>query len=167
LIEDGFDATTIPAVAKRAGVGAPTIRRRWPTQIELIEAIFDDILQGELADFEGAGFEKMIEVVAEGAFQFFGHPAARRALPGLLVAYNGDRARYEALTARIEVPSRAALRKAHKEAVAQGIAARKPDSDTLFSAVVASAWYYAAVRGETSPRVVRAVVDLALRSVRP
>ena len=108
LIEDGFDATTIPAVARRAGIGAPTIYRRWPTQIELIETVFDDIFAEEVLEVppDEGDFPYVVRRVVEGAFQFYGHPAARRAIPGLLAAYNGDPSRYEALTERIEIPAR-------------------------------------------------------------
>ena len=107
LIEDGFEATTIPAVARRAGIGAPTIYRRWPTQIELVEALFEDVFPGELLEVppDEGDFVYVVREVVAGAFQFFGHPAARRAVPGLLAAYNGDPARYKVLTERIEVPS--------------------------------------------------------------
>ncbi|MET7771290.1 TetR/AcrR family transcriptional regulator [Nocardia sp. NPDC005366] len=37
LVEQGFEATTIQAVADRSGVHASAIYRRWPSRIELIE----------------------------------------------------------------------------------------------------------------------------------
>ena len=37
LVERGFDATTIQAVAEHSGVHASAIYRRWPSRIELIE----------------------------------------------------------------------------------------------------------------------------------
>lgn len=37
LVERGFEATTIQAVAERASVHASAIYRRWPSRIELIE----------------------------------------------------------------------------------------------------------------------------------
>jgi AcrR family transcriptional regulator len=168
LIEDGFEATTIPAVARRAGIGAPTIYRRWPSQIELVEALFDDILSGELEVPPDKGdFTYVVREVVEGAFQFFGHPAARRAVPGLLAAYNGDPRRYEALTDRIEVPARRVFRKVHANAVRDGRVAKKPDSDALFSTIVASAIYFAGIRGETDAKALRKVVDIVLMSSRP
>src|SRR6476659_8086889 len=38
LVEDGYQATTIQAVARRAGVSAPSIYRRWSSKAELVEA---------------------------------------------------------------------------------------------------------------------------------
>jgi len=166
LIEDGFEATTIPSVARRTGIGAPTIYRRWPTQIELVEAIFDDLFSGrqlEVPADEG-DFRQLIREVAEGAFFFHGHPAARRALPGLLAAYNGDSSRYEALTDRIEAPARRVFRKVHAVALRQGRVAKRPDPDVLFSTIVGAAIYLAGVRGEGDAKTMRDVTDLAIKS---
>lgn len=168
LIEEGFEATTIPAVAKRAGIGAPTIYRRWPTQIELIEAVFDDFFPGQLEVPPDKGdFPSVVQQVVEGAFQFFGHPAARRAIPGLLAAYNGDPSRYAALTERIEVPSRKVFQQVHTNAVKQGRVAKKPDPQTLFSTIVGSSLYLAGVRGETGSTALRVVIDIVLKATRP
>src|SRR4051812_50123118 len=38
LVEDGYQATSIQAIARRAGVSAPSIYRRWSSKAELIEA---------------------------------------------------------------------------------------------------------------------------------
>src|SRR3954466_4265565 len=41
LVEEGYQATSIQAIARRAGVSAPTIYRRWANKAELIEeAVF-------------------------------------------------------------------------------------------------------------------------------
>ena len=166
LIEDGFDATTIPSIARRTGIGAPTIYRRWPTQIELVEAIFDDLFSGRQLQIpaDEGDFRQVIREMAEGSFFFHGHPAARRALPGLLAAYNGDRSRYEALTERIEAPARRTFKKVHATAVRQGRATKRPDPDLLFSTIVGSAFYLAGIRGETDANTMRAVIDLAIKS---
>jgi AcrR family transcriptional regulator len=169
LIEEGFEATTIPSIARRTGIGAPTIYRRWPTQVELVEAIFDELFAGqylEIPEDEG-DFVQVIRLVAEGAFFFHGHPAARRALPGLLAAYNGDPSRYEALTDRIEAPARKAFRKVHATAVKQGRVAKRPDPDVLFSTIVGSAIYLAGIRSENDAKTLRDVIDIAIKSSRP
>ena len=42
LVEEGYQATTIVAIARRAGVGTPAIYRRWPRR----EAIIEDAVFG-------------------------------------------------------------------------------------------------------------------------
>jgi AcrR family transcriptional regulator len=169
LIEDGFVATTIPAVARRAGIGAPTIYRRWPTQIELIETVFDDIFEGEQLEVppDAADFDAVVHRIVDGAFQFYGHPAARRAIPGLLAAYNGDPSRYAALTERIEVPARGVFRKVHANAVKQRRVSRKPDPDTIFSTIAGAGLYFAGIRVQSDAKARRNVTDMILRSCRP
>ena len=167
LIEDGFEATTIPAVAKRAGVGAPTIYRRWPTQIDLVEAIVDEVFSEVDVLTDDSDFPDAVYRIAEGAFRFFGDPAARRAIPGLLSAYNGDPSRYAALTDRVEVPARKVSRRIHARAVKQGLAARRPDADTLFSTISGAAIGYAAFHGDVTRKTIRNVAELALLSSRP
>lgn len=168
LIDDGFEGTTIPSVAKRAGVGAPTLYRRWPTQIELVEALFDDLVPGELeVPSDPADFSFVVHQVVEGSFQFFGHPAARRAVPGLLAAYNGDPSRYAALTSRIEVPARKMFRKVHANALRQHRVTKKPDPERLFSIISGSSLYLAGVRGETDHNAKRSIIDVVLKSCRP
>ena len=166
LIEEGFEATTIPSIARRTGIGAPTIYRRWPTQIELVEAIFDDLFSGVQLEVpaDAGDFGHVIREVAEGAFFFHGHPAARRALPGLLAAYNGDPSRYEALTDRIEAPARRVFRKVHAIAVRQGRAAKRPDPDVLFSTIIGAAIYLAGIRGEGDAKTMRDLTELAIKS---
>src|SRR4051794_41805682 len=38
LVEDGYQATSIQAIARRAGVSAPSIYRRWASKARAIEA---------------------------------------------------------------------------------------------------------------------------------
>lgn len=41
LVEQGWDATTMVAIAERAGVGKPALYRRWPSRAHLVfEAVF-------------------------------------------------------------------------------------------------------------------------------
>jgi AcrR family transcriptional regulator len=86
LVELGFDATTVQAIAERAGVHASAIYRRWPSRIALIaEAMFPGLsplsvrptgdLHHDLRRFVGAYLE------------VFGAPAARAAAAGMLAHY--------------------------------------------------------------------------------
>jgi AcrR family transcriptional regulator len=168
LIEDGFEGTTIPAVARRAGIGAPTIYRRWPTQIDLVEAIFDDVFSADVEVLsDQLDFPAAVYKIAEGAFRLFGDPAARRAIPGLLVAYNGDPRRYAALTDRTEIPARKVFRRIHSRAEKQGLVGKRPDADTLFTTITGAALFYGAIQGESGPATMRSIIDLALKASRP
>ncbi|MBL7489376.1 TetR/AcrR family transcriptional regulator [Frankia sp. AgB1.9] len=89
LSEKGFADTTIAAVARRAGVGAPAIYRRWPTRIALIEnAIFpgfDQVIVRPTGDLRHD-----LKRYVDAFIATFDQPAARAALPALLSVYQSD-----------------------------------------------------------------------------
>jgi AcrR family transcriptional regulator len=89
LVEDGYQATTIQAIARRAGVSAPSVYRRWSSKAELIEeAVFPS---GLLAPEALTG-----DVITDlqpyclQILQYLSDPAIRAAIPGLLVEYQND-----------------------------------------------------------------------------
>lgn len=86
LVQRGFDATTIQAVAEHSGVHASAIYRRWPSRIELIqEATFPGLSPlsvqptGDLRD----DLQRFIRAYLAA----FSAPASRAAAAGLLAHY--------------------------------------------------------------------------------
>jgi AcrR family transcriptional regulator len=86
LVEDGYQATTIQAIARRAGVSAPSVYRRWSSKAELIEeAVFPS---GLLAPQAITG--DVITDLQPYCLQiltYLSDPPIRAAIPGLLVEY--------------------------------------------------------------------------------
>jgi len=109
LIEHGYQGTTIVAIARRAGVGAPTIYRRWPSREALIEdAAFGHTepaavpeSSGDLRTDLGAWVRTFLNQLAD--------PVTRAAIPGLLLAYQREDGLYERLVNRAERDVRALL----------------------------------------------------------
>jgi AcrR family transcriptional regulator len=89
LIEDGYQATTIQAIARRAGVSAPSVYRRWSSKAELIEeAVFPS---GLLAPEARTG--DVITDLQPYCLQiltYLADPPIRAAIPGLLVEYQNN-----------------------------------------------------------------------------
>jgi AcrR family transcriptional regulator len=110
LVEEGFQATTIVAIARRAGVGAPTIYRRWPRRESLIEdAAFGQVEPAAIPKATGdlrADLQAWTAIV----FHQFANPVTRAAIPGLLMAYQRDEDLYERLVNRSEHDVRLLLR---------------------------------------------------------
>lgn len=82
LVERGFDATTMQAVADHAGLHASALYRRWPSRIELIEEATFPGLAPEAVQPTGdlrADLHRFIETYLES----FSQPAARAAATGL------------------------------------------------------------------------------------
>src|ERR1700759_2294933 len=94
LVEDGYQATTIQAIARRAGGSAPSVYRRWSSKAELIEeAVFPT---GLLAPEARTG--DVITDLQPYCLQiltYLADPAIRAAIPGLLVEYQNDQAMWQ------------------------------------------------------------------------
>jgi AcrR family transcriptional regulator len=89
LVQRGFDATTIQAVAARSGVHASAIYRRWPSRIELIEEAvfpgFSPLAVQPTGDLR-SDLRRFIRAYAAA----FSAPAARAAAAGLLAHHQAS-----------------------------------------------------------------------------
>ncbi|MFD8133387.1 TetR/AcrR family transcriptional regulator [Streptomyces mirabilis] len=83
LVQRGFDATTIQAVAEHSGVHASAIYRRWPSRIELIEeATFPGLSPLSVRPTGDLGRD--LGRFVRAYLAAFSTPAARAAAAGLL-----------------------------------------------------------------------------------
>src|SRR3954451_9715558 len=89
LVEEGYQATSIQAIARRAGVSAPSVYRRWSSTAELIaEAVFPS---GLLTPEELPGdVIPALQPYCERILTYLAGAAIRAAIPGLLVEYQND-----------------------------------------------------------------------------
>jgi AcrR family transcriptional regulator len=89
LAEQGYAATTMTAVARRAGVGTAALYRRWSTVTELVEhAIFPgfpDLVLAPTGDLRDD-----VQRYVDAYCGMFATPAARAAMPGLISGYQSD-----------------------------------------------------------------------------
>jgi AcrR family transcriptional regulator len=86
LAELGFEASTVQAIAARAGVHSSAIYRRWPSRIELIEAAVSPA--ADLADFRPTGeLRRDLRRFMRAYVAMFAEPAAQAAVRPLLVHY--------------------------------------------------------------------------------
>ncbi|QLY31319.1 TetR/AcrR family transcriptional regulator [Nocardia huaxiensis] len=162
LVSEGYEATTIAAVARKAGVVTTSIYRRWPGKRELIEeAIFaldtgnHPVPSGDLRADLLAWTRLFLSAAAQ--------PAARAALPGLLAAYHGDRDSYRRLLDRGERPTRKALRELLIGAAATGQASAGCDVDAVFELLRGATLFRALTHGnEDSDAFCRQIADALL-----
>ncbi|MFD8002892.1 TetR/AcrR family transcriptional regulator [Streptomyces mirabilis] len=86
LVQRGFDATTIQAVAEHSGVHASAIYRRWPSRIELIEeATFPGLSPLSVRPTGDLGRD--LGRFVRAYLAAFSTPAARAAAAGLLARH--------------------------------------------------------------------------------
>jgi AcrR family transcriptional regulator len=146
LVEVGYQGATVVAIARRAGVGAPTIYRRWATKEALVEdAAFGHSQPAPMPAPTGDLSADLYAWVST-FLDFLADPAVRAALPGLLTAYHRDEQVYERLVLRSEVDVRqqmVALLAAARPKVPCGVA----HADTVFDFLVGITVARAMTRG--------------------
>ncbi|ORB49827.1 TetR family transcriptional regulator [Mycobacteroides saopaulense] len=159
LASDGYQGTTIPAVARTAGIGAPTIYRRWPTQAAMVQSAIAD-RPWPAALTEHAEFRDYLPVVVRAVVEYFADPATRAAMPGLLVEYYREPSQYAGLVERTETPLREAFRAVHAEAVDAGVCADQPGADALFDTIVGMAVYHGVLRGTADDALIEQILGV-------
>ncbi|MFC9894719.1 TetR/AcrR family transcriptional regulator [Nocardia sp. NPDC127579] len=139
LVENGYAATSIDAIAARAGVSRPAIYRRWPSKAHLIaQAVFPDVGSAQTA----ADLIGEIRKVIRGTIQLFGSPETRAAMPGLMTEMRQDATLYEKLSARLDSPTRAEL----GEFLAEQPRRAGLDPDTLLDTIAGAALFAMCIR---------------------
>jgi AcrR family transcriptional regulator len=105
LVEDGYQATTIQAIARRAGVSAPSVYRRWSSKAQLIEeAVFPSGLLAPEAT--GGDVITRLQPYCQQILEYLSEPAIRAAIPGLLVEYQSDHEMWQRAFERSVLPMR-------------------------------------------------------------
>jgi AcrR family transcriptional regulator len=102
LAEVGYQRTSIAAVARRAGVGAPTIYRRWPRREALIEdAAFAHARPAPLPTPTG-DLRADVAAWVQAFLTELSDPVTRAAFPGLLLAWQHEEGLYKRFRFRNE-----------------------------------------------------------------
>src|SRR3954453_7453978 len=103
LVEEGYQATSIQAIARRAGVSAPSIYRRWSSKAELVEAA---VFPSDLVEPGGLSGDLDTELTdyCRRILAYLAQPAVRAAVPGLLSEYQTDPHMWQRLGGRPSPP---------------------------------------------------------------
>jgi AcrR family transcriptional regulator len=104
LVEVGWDELSMRLVAARAGVGRSSLNRRWASKAELVlHAILGET--PDLAPFSGTDLTGWIEWVVRGSRELFRRADVKAAVPGLLLALQGNDGLRKALWANFSGPA--------------------------------------------------------------
>jgi AcrR family transcriptional regulator len=161
LVEDGYHGTSIQAIARRAGVSAPSIYRRWGGKAELVE---DAVFPQGLLDPAGGTGDIGTDLVAycRRIIEHLADPAVRAAIPGLLSEYQSDPQMWQRLAERSVTP----MREAFITYVEQSGRRPAASADALFEVVLGALFVRAVSHGTTDAaefaRQVALVVAAAL-----
>ena len=165
LVERGFDATTLQAIAERAGVHASALYRRWPSRIQLIEdAAFPT---ARPVDVTPTGDLRLdLRRFVRAYIAAFGEPAARVAAAGLL-AHHRTSDNPGAPSVYLRVSARPQFR-AILAAAPPGSVDPTVDPDDVFDMLLGAIWTRVMLFAVTTRhRPIERTVDMVLRMVRP
>ena len=144
LVASGYGSVTVEAIARRAGVGRPTIYRRWANKAELVfDALFE---QTETAPIPSSGnLTTDLMSVAEIVAGDMASPAAAQALVAVMADVGTDgeiaiRVRELAILPRV-----AELAVIIERAQDQGTVRRDVDPALVLHALAGVLYYHAAV----------------------
>lgn len=90
LVEQGWDGTTMVAIAERAGVGKPALYRRWPSRAHLVfEAVFGwSVPTQEMST--ATDVDHWVRQSCSYTAELFERPDVIAAMPGLLAQMRTD-----------------------------------------------------------------------------
>ncbi len=109
LAEHGFRATTMDAIAARAGVAKNTIYRRWSSKEELVTDALAELTAPQLETSEGAdAYARLLDRAGNSA-RTFADPVVGRILPDLLGELQRNSAFAVLFAERILKPRRQAV----------------------------------------------------------
>jgi AcrR family transcriptional regulator len=161
LVEEGYQATSIQAIARLAGVSAPSIYRRWSSKAELVEeAVFPtgQLLEPSLTGDIGSD----LETYCRGIVEHLADPAVRAAIPGLLTEYQTDPELFQRLVQRSLTPMRAAFADFVARTGRQPVADVQALFDVMIGALFVRAISTGAADADAFARQVARVISAAL-----
>jgi AcrR family transcriptional regulator len=163
LVEDGYQATTIQAIARRAGVSAPSVYRRWSSKAELIEeAVFPSGLLAPEA-ITGDVITDLQPYCAQ-ILTYLSDPAIRAAIPGLLVEYQNDQQMWRRGIERSVTPMRASF----EDYIAKTGRTPAVDPDMLFDVMLGALFTRALNEGdEGAEEFAHAVAKVITTTLQP
>jgi AcrR family transcriptional regulator len=167
LAAEGYDRLSFEGVAARAGVGKPTVYRRWPTKPALvIDAVLATIDFGAVA--VTGDLEADLRAAVRNHVRAMSTGRGAELMGGVAAAIARDPELAEAWRSRVLRPRRAHLRGTLERVVEAGIIGAHVDLDLFLDCLVGPVCIRLLFTGEpVSPAIADALIDLLLDGARP
>ncbi|MEV6393461.1 TetR/AcrR family transcriptional regulator [Streptomyces sp. NPDC051907] len=147
VIEVGYAATSIGAVAARAGVGKDTVYRRWRGKPELVfEAVFTTTDHAPVPDTGTLAGD--LTALLQGLVDEFHAPAAAAALPGLLADFAADPGLKARIRSDFLAPSKERLLIVFERAVTRGEITADTPVDLVLDTLAGAVFFHVGLVGE-------------------
>ncbi|MET9804009.1 TetR/AcrR family transcriptional regulator [Streptomyces sp. NPDC006368] len=165
VTELGYAATSIGAVAARAGVGKDTVYRRWSGKAELVyEAVFTETEAAEVPDTGSLAGD--LTALLEALIQEFSAPAAAAALPGLLADFSADPTLRSRIRTQFLAPAKDGLVAVFERAVQRGEAGPDVPVDLVLDTLAGAVFFHVGlVGGQPHPRLAPQLAAMVGRGI--
>jgi len=130
LTADGYSGLTIEGVAARAGVGRPTIYRRWASKPALVVAALADSVRIAVPDVDTGTLRRDLVAMQRHQIMLMNSPDSRRITAGLVADLATDPELGHTYVREYLAPRRAVVFRVLQRAVDRGELA--PDADFAF-----------------------------------
>ncbi|OSZ57052.1 TetR family transcriptional regulator [Streptomyces pharetrae CZA14] len=147
IVESGYAAMSIGAVAARAGVGKDTIYRRWSGKPELVyEAVFT---AADTTDLPDTGtLEGDLTTVVQSLIEEFSQPEAAAAIPGLLADFAADPELRATIRSRFLQPAKERLIEVFDRAGQRGETGAEVPVDLVLDTLAGAVFFHLGIIGE-------------------
>ncbi|WP_165984298.1 TetR/AcrR family transcriptional regulator [Streptomyces sp. YIM 98790] len=165
VVESGYAAMSIGAVAARAGVGKDTIYRRWSGKPELVyEAVFTT---ADTADLPDTGtLEGDLAAVVQSLVEEFSTPAAAAALPGLLADFAATPELRGTIRSRFLQPAKQRLIAVFDRAAQRGETGADLPVDLVLDTLAGAVFFHLGIIGERPrPDLARRIAAMAAKGI--
>ncbi|MFF8938147.1 TetR/AcrR family transcriptional regulator [Streptomyces paradoxus] len=165
VTEVGYAATSIGAVAARAGTGKDTIYRRWSGKAELVyEAAFTATEAAPLPDTGSLAGD--LTALVEALLREFTAPAAAAALPGLLADFAATPGLRTRIRSHFLAPAKAGLAEVFERAAQRGETNRAVPVDLVLDTLAGAVFFHVGLVGAPAdPRLATQLAALIGRGI--
>ncbi|WP_338054740.1 TetR/AcrR family transcriptional regulator [Streptomyces spiramyceticus] len=151
VTELGYAATSVGAVAARAGVGKDTIYRRWSGKAELVyEAVFTETEAAPVPDTGSLTGD--LTALLESLIHEFTAPAAAAALPGLLADFAAGPELQARIRSQFLAPAKESLVAVFERAVRRGETDPSVPVDLVLDTLAGAVFFHVGLVGERPTR---------------
>ncbi|HTK15571.1 MAG TPA: TetR/AcrR family transcriptional regulator [Acidimicrobiia bacterium] len=168
LRERGYGGLTIDGVAARAGVGRPTVYRRWASKAALVVAALVDSSRLALPVLDTGSLRDDLIAVQRHQVELMNSPDNRRVTAGLIADLAADPQLAERYVTQYLVPRRAAVWQVLQRGVDRGELDPEVDFAFVYDLLVGPLFMRAVVWGEPlAPEAAEKSADVILTAFAP
>jgi AcrR family transcriptional regulator len=168
LREHGYGGLTIDGVAARAGVGRPTIYRRWPSKPALVVAAMVDSQRLAIPEIDAGSLRADLLTVQRHQIELMNRPSNRRITAGLIADLTTDPVLSDSYVQQYLEPRRAAVWRVLQRGVDRGELDPDADFALIYELLIGPLFIRSVVWGQPlGPDVAENTVDVIVTAFAP